>query len=378
MATGDRIKIITNTEFEPLDQQINDSTNGLAGKVSTLEAEIGKSKIEYHDNTRSYEVGEPILRAGRIEICTGATSGTYDGSKFQVVNRALGDPIYVEDIGAGVRGDIEVDNGTVTLTADDGTETKTFKFNTTSGRMVLGNPSLLEDSGDNATVVKGDLVDYLERSFENVDIPTTTKVATVDDNGKVNFDVDVNADNLIKLTTFDWDDTNKRSTQVSEPVATASDNKDVLVKKDGDELYQSITVPYHIASVEESIDIGEDIPVTGTNIVDSTGGGMTVSSTDDSITVPKAGIYEIGVVAPIISGTVADDTPFTINFRVNGTTEFRLREYTNSNLSYQHVGYTGLFKLAANDKITFNVDGARVFGSASKYIRLHVKFECDA
>ncbi|HGS5355349.1 TPA: tail fiber domain-containing protein [Vibrio cholerae] len=75
MATGDRVKIITSNQFDPLNEQINDASNGIAGRVNTLEDNADISNANPYDPARAYVAGNLAIVDGRLRRANRATTG---------------------------------------------------------------------------------------------------------------------------------------------------------------------------------------------------------------------------------------------------------------------------------------------------------------
>ncbi|EGR0073214.1 TPA: tail fiber domain-containing protein [Vibrio cholerae] len=75
MATGDRVKIITSTQFDQLNEQINNASNGIAGRVNTLENNADISNANPYDPARAYVAGNLAIVDGRLRRANRATTG---------------------------------------------------------------------------------------------------------------------------------------------------------------------------------------------------------------------------------------------------------------------------------------------------------------
>jgi len=237
MATGDRIKVITDTEFQPLEQQINDSTTGLAGRVDQLESNPEYTLVKPYLSTFNYPVGYPIFWGGRLAIAKVPTTGTFDSNAWEVLTRENSEPIEITD-GTTTASFILI-AGTLALLVDDGTTSRQFQYSVSTGRLVMSGAVPLESAGDKDGVIKEDLTAYAEKAYDSLSLPTAPRVALVDDTGKIDYLDDIDSDDLLKLTRLNWDDTAKRFTQVDTPLATADTDEHVLVKKDADSLYRA-------------------------------------------------------------------------------------------------------------------------------------------
>lgn len=236
MAAGDRIKVITGAEFDPLEQQINDSTSGLAGRVDQLESNPEFTLIEAYDSTFNYPAGYPILVGGRLTVSNKATTGAFTSADWDTITRAKGDPVEIDD---GVTtASFALVSGSLDIVIDDGTNVNRFKYSVGTGRLVMTDASALADAGDKDGVIKEDLALYAEKEYDDLTLPAGARVAIVDEVGKLNYYDNVEVGDLFKLTQVDHDNTAKRFTQTDEVVDTAADNKDILTKKDGDALYR--------------------------------------------------------------------------------------------------------------------------------------------
>lgn len=243
MATGDRVKIITSAQFDPINEQINDATDGLATKVNQLESNPVYTLVEGYRTDFNYPAGYPILRDGRLEVCIGSTSGAYDPSKWEVLTRKDRDPIIVQDIESAftISG---FDSGIYTLIVSNGVESKQFKYSLQTGRVIHPTAVTLAEAGDKDSVIKEDLKAYTEKAFEEVSLPEGARVALVDELGKVDYYDNVQVEDLFKLTQTSHNNTTKRFTQTDAVTAVATDEKDVLTKKDGDALYKATSSGY--------------------------------------------------------------------------------------------------------------------------------------
>ena len=133
MATGDRVKIITSTQFDPLHQQINDPYDGISSKVNLLGANMDVSNVNPYDPSRAYVAGNLALVNGRLQRANKFTTGTLtvndweDPSPVVAVtsNRAMvsddeGKPIasvVTDDELAKIRGGAAIQDGDI---SDDG------------------------------------------------------------------------------------------------------------------------------------------------------------------------------------------------------------------------------------------------------------------
>lgn len=255
MATGTRIPLVLKPEFEQLNEQINDPTTGIATRVESVEQNPTLTLVLPYNEAESYQPGYPVTRNGVILVANKNTTGVFKEADWNTTGgRKSTSPVFVED-GLGNEASLSIESGQVTLTVTDGTDTKTFTYGATSGRVNMPNHDTLENAGDNDAVVKGDIETVVRRAFTLEDVPTEAEVALVDENGNLAFYADVNVSDLFKLTQLNYDDTGKRFTQVDAPVDVATADEDVLTKKDGDELYGGkVSIGYFQESSTKSDD----------------------------------------------------------------------------------------------------------------------------
>lgn len=364
-AIGEKIYDVDSQTVQQLDQQLNDASSGLAGKVNQLEATADLSNVNPYDPAKSYSAGNLALVDGRLQRANKATTGALNLADWEdpspvaavTANRAM----VSDDEGKPIASDVTDAElakirGGAPIQDDDITDDDAFLHNATGTIKQTGFPALWRWIVDKVTGAASTIL---------TDDLTPDRLLRTDENGKV-------ADTGVRI----FDGSNRMRQDIS-VTAVAADDRDILTKLDGDDLYVSQNRPYYTASIDTTVDDGETIPVSGTNVVSNVN-EMTLNSTDNTITVPSDGVYSVGVVGPIVSGSVGNNTAFTIDILVNGalTGGFRLREYTNDRLSYQHVGCDVLLPLSAGDNISFKVEGVNLFGSANKYTRIKCIYEC--
>lgn len=324
MATGDRIKVITDLEFEPLEQQINDSTSGLAGRVDQLESNPEFTLITAYDSTFNYPAGYPISVGGRLTVSNKATTGAFAAADWDTITRAKGDPVEIDD---GVTtASFALVSGSLDIVIDDGTNVNRFKYSVGTGRLVMTDASALADAGDKDGVIKEDLALYAEKEYGDLTLPTGARVAIVDEAGKLNYYDNVEVADLFKLTQVDHNNTTKRFSQTEAATTTAADEKDILTKKDGDALYRG----------KAKYPIGE-VFCLGVVKVDSTGDETTNAYGFKYSTVTVSGVEEK------TSTTEMDYITFNITgYRPTGATLTAIwidvsGEERDNHYSYQHT-----------------------------------------
>lgn len=308
---GDKIYEVSNESFTNLANTVNDPSTGLATKVDQLENNPVYTTASAHRTDFNYPAGYPIIRNGRLEYSNKATSGSYVAADWDAVTRSNGDPITV------VSGSVEltwsITGGVPTLEVTDGTDTKQFTWGVSSGRLGMPNSGAVADAGDNDALAKKDVA------------------ATSD-----------------RVT---WDDAEKRLTQVDEPTDTASDGKDLLVKKDGDDLYVEKNVTGNVTNTV--VNVVNDTSVTIGASCDGTTGSVAYSPVAKRL------------VQDTVPGSVADnDTHMLTKF--DGDNLYR----TNSDYPTGEVFCLGVLAVSAGSTSTITAHGFKwatpTIGTASQ------------
>jgi len=266
MAAGDKTQLFTFTQVSELSTQINDASTGLTTRVDQLESNPIYTLIEEYSAAKSYAVGYPIKRDGKLLVCnTANTTGVFAAGNWDVLGRANSDDIIVESGTDKIT--IKVVSGVPTFEMTDGSTTKNAEFRIDNGRIRLTGSTGLSLANDNDVLVKGDVQATADRyTFDDTtkrlkQTEAATEVASDDNHVLVKSDVPVTK------TEVTYDATAKRLSVVEDAVAAASDDKHVLTKKDADALYQpigaaleGITLPSRgIHSLEPGVDEDTEI-----------------------------------------------------------------------------------------------------------------------
>lgn len=275
MAAGDRERLFSLTDVRDIKEQLNDPSTGLVTKVDQLETNPIYTLAKDYDPAFSYPSGYPILRNGRIEYSNKATSGTYKAADFDAFTRSDTDPLNINDdtnslnissLAWGVDG--------LVLTGEDGTNTRKFKFNIETGRFGMLNASAIADSNDTDAAMIKDVPANRDRFSWNAakgrlnqvelstEVPDLNSMMTLQDVlgfsvSKVTSsatDLDTNDvaasvnDDAVTFSAscggnssqFSFSPVENRFNQPVAPTDIASENGDMLTKKDGDALYRGV------------------------------------------------------------------------------------------------------------------------------------------
>lgn len=224
---GEKIYDVDSQTVQQLDEQLNDTNTGLAGKVSQLEATADLSNVNPYDPAKSYVAGNLALVDGRLQRANKATTGAINLADWEdpspvaavTANRAM----VSDDEGQPIASDVTDEElakirGGAAIQDDDITDDDAFLHNAAGTMKQTGFPALWrwiteKVTGAASTILTDDL--------------TPDKLLRTDADGKV-------AEMGVRL--FDASHRMRQDTSVTD---IAADDRDILTKKDGDELYQA-------------------------------------------------------------------------------------------------------------------------------------------
>lgn len=193
MAAGDRIPLVSGTQFQELEQKVSADDTGLIPRVIALETSSGKG-VKKHQTDIQYDPEDVVVKDDFFYEALEATTGTFNTTKWKKIGVSKPyDPIVMRqflleggsgDLVAKIVGNklvVEMLNQQV---GENPRAKRTFDFDGDTGLFRLNNPNYTIDPQDNDVVT----LKYLNGIFLRSDFQTHDDTYTKDLNDMVAVD----------------------------------------------------------------------------------------------------------------------------------------------------------------------------------------------